>query len=177
MESLSSIVGGRDVKKFFMGLLIGIIVATTGTVFADDIKSLIGKTIDGQFPVSVSGNKIGDAIVVEGTSYLPVRSFGESVGYAVYFDPEGAVRLEKQATPEAIAKDHAERQAAYDKLMAERVVEENKRIEEEKKMIEDEKRRKEENQKLLDAERKRRKEEQARLDAEAAQRAAQTQQQ
>ncbi len=97
-------------KKFVMGLIIGVVITATGTAFADDIAALVGKTIQGQFPVTVDGEKLEmPAIVVDGTSFLPVRSFGESVGYAVYFDTEGAIRLEKAAgltvTQQAVVED------------------------------------------------------------------------
>jgi hypothetical protein len=101
-------------KKFIFGLLVGMALMVTGNVFAADIQSLIGKTIQGQFGVTVDGKSLDmPAIVVDGTSFLPVRSFGESVGYAVYFDTEGAIRLEKQAQLSAGYK--AAEQAQWEK--------------------------------------------------------------
>lgn len=72
-------------------------IAVGGQAFADDaVKSLIGKAIQGQFDVIVSGEKLTTpAIVVDGTSYLPARSFAETLGYKVLFDPEGGIQLEK----------------------------------------------------------------------------------
>jgi hypothetical protein len=96
-----------------MGLIVGALLMTAGTAFAEDIvngvTNLVGKTIQGQFPVTVDGETIEmPAIVVDGTSFLPVRKFAETVGYAVYFDPEGEILLEM--LPEVVAAQAAERQ-------------------------------------------------------------------
>jgi hypothetical protein len=110
-------------KKFILGLLIGMALMCAGSAFADDIQSFIGKTIQGQFPVTVDGKSLDmPAIVIDGTSFLPVRSFGESVGYNVYFDPQGAIKLEKQvaAANAQTIQNFSDRQAAYDKVKAER---------------------------------------------------------
>ncbi|MFB9274917.1 hypothetical protein [Cohnella cellulosilytica] len=86
-------------KKFIIGLLCGIIFATCGSVFAESaVKKLIGEKVKGQYEVSVNGKKLSTpAIVVNGTSFLPVREFGNSVGYKVNFDPKGGIKLEQQS--------------------------------------------------------------------------------
>ncbi|MDB5053269.1 MAG: hypothetical protein JWM44_1319 [Bacilli bacterium] len=83
---------------FLMGLVVGVLAALSSTALADGtIKNLIGLTIQGQFPVTVDGTQLTNpAIVTDGTSFLPVREFGESVGYNVYFDPEGKIILNKK---------------------------------------------------------------------------------
>ncbi|WP_391571815.1 hypothetical protein [Cohnella sp.] len=86
-------------KKFMIGLLCGIIFATCGSAFAESaVKKLIGETVKGQYEVSVDGKKLSTpAIVVNGTSFLPVREFGNSVGYKVSFDPKGGIKLQQQS--------------------------------------------------------------------------------
>lgn len=79
-------------------------VGSSFAIASTTIVNMIGKTIQGQFPVSVDGVTLTNpAIVVDGTSFLPVRQFGETVGYAVYFDTEGGVRLEKQTVTDTAA--------------------------------------------------------------------------
>lgn len=87
--------GFRLMKKFFLGLFVGVFVATSGTALATDgIKNMVDKVVQGQFPVKVNGEYTDTpAIVIDGQSFLPVRSFGETVGYAVYFDAAGEIML------------------------------------------------------------------------------------
>jgi hypothetical protein len=62
---------------------------------------MIGKVVDGTFNVKV-GDKTLDtpAIVIEGTSYLPVRAFGDATGYDVGFDSNlGITMTPKMYTP------------------------------------------------------------------------------
>jgi hypothetical protein len=47
---------------------------------------MVGKAVEGVLPVWVHGNKLQkDVIVIEGTSYAPVRDIGESLGLDVEF--------------------------------------------------------------------------------------------
>ncbi|WP_274362765.1 hypothetical protein [Paenibacillus thermotolerans] len=84
-------------KKFISGLLVGILLCISSTVFAETvIVNFIGQKIQGQFPVTIDGELLENpAIVVNGTSFLPVRKFSEAAGYNVYFDAEGDIRLER----------------------------------------------------------------------------------
>ncbi|CAN7361868.1 hypothetical protein [Paenibacillus sp. LjRoot56] len=80
-------------KKFILGLIVGVSVTAAGSAYADDIV-MVGKTIQGQFPVKISGSQLDtQAIVVDGTSYLPVRSIGEALNMDVKFDAELGIEL------------------------------------------------------------------------------------
>lgn len=72
-------------KKFVYvasGMLLGIALALPlGSAFADQIKSVVGTKITGQYTVTVNGQQLSDpAIVAEGKSYAPVRSLVSAVG-------------------------------------------------------------------------------------------------
>ncbi|MEK5058653.1 hypothetical protein BK126_02930 [Paenibacillus sp. FSL H7-0326] len=72
-------------KKFVYmasGMLLGIALALPlGSAFADQIKSVVGTKITGQYSVTVNGKELADpAIVAEGKSYAPVRSLVSAVG-------------------------------------------------------------------------------------------------
>lgn len=87
-----------------MGFVIGAFVMLSGSALADEI-SMIGKTVQGQFPVTVDGETLETpAIVIDGTSFLPVRKFGEVTGYEVSFDPDGEIILNKILTEEQLAE-------------------------------------------------------------------------
>jgi len=64
------------------GMLLGVVLALPlGSAFADQIKSVVGMKITGQYTVTVNGKQLADpAIVAEGKSYAPVRSLVSSVG-------------------------------------------------------------------------------------------------
>lgn len=83
-------------KKYILGGIVGFILAFTVSAHAE-VVSMIGKVIDGAFPVKVDGKTLDtQAIVVEGTSYLPVRAFGDATGYDVKFDADMGITLTKK---------------------------------------------------------------------------------
>ena len=94
MESNSN--RGEMMKKFMMGLILGAGL-TFGLSAHAEVTSLVGSIIEGQFPVKVDGKAItAPGIVVNGTSYLPVREFGELLGYDVSFNADMGVELKKK---------------------------------------------------------------------------------
>lgn len=97
-------------KRFFMGLIIGMGIMITINVMAEESPvesspNLVGMTIEGQLPVTVEGVQLETpAIFINGTSFLPVRNFGESVGYDVYFDPQGEILMTKAITDDQLSE-------------------------------------------------------------------------
>lgn len=86
-------------KKYLIGAIAGFLLSFSFTVYGEEIASLVGKEIQAEFPVKVDGELLKNkAIVVDGTSYLPIREFGEKLGYKVDFDPEEGVTLDKMTT-------------------------------------------------------------------------------
>lgn len=67
-------------KKFISGIIVGVLIFAGATVFADTAKNLFGKKVEGTFEVVFNGEKINDAAVIEGSTYLPVRSISEAAG-------------------------------------------------------------------------------------------------
>lgn len=80
-------------KKYIVGFVAGIVMAMSATAFADDIQSLIGKTVQAQYTVQI-GDQTLSTIVVEGKNYAPVRSIGEAAGYEVVTDGKNVVLKE-----------------------------------------------------------------------------------
>lgn len=86
-------------RKYIIGAIAGFFLATAVTAHAE-VVNMIGKVVDGAFPVKVNGAQLqNSAIVIEGTSYLPVREFGESLGMDVKFDANMGIELTQKATP------------------------------------------------------------------------------
>lgn len=84
-------------RGLIIGFIAGVIFAISSSTFAEGtLENWIGKTVEGQFPVSVDGVQLATpAAVIDGRTFLPVREFGEAVGYDVYFDAVGEVYMEK----------------------------------------------------------------------------------
>ncbi|WP_167669715.1 2,' 3'-cyclic nucleotide 2'-phosphodiesterase [Paenibacillus polymyxa] len=70
-----------------IGLLIGVVFATTGNAFADQIKSMVGQTVAGEYSVKVNGNSLSEnAIVVDGKAHVPLRAVTDSLGASLKVD-------------------------------------------------------------------------------------------
>ncbi|MBY7736271.1 stalk domain-containing protein [Paenibacillus polymyxa] len=69
------------------GMLIGAVVATAGSAFADQIKSLVGHTVAGEYSVKVNDSSLTEnAIVVDGKAHVPLRAVSDSLGAGVKVD-------------------------------------------------------------------------------------------
>lgn len=81
----------KKVGYIIIGLIMGVSLSIAGSVYGADII-LLGKTIQGQTPVYLDGEKLDDAIIVDGKSYGPIRKIGEASGNTVSFE-EGEIHL------------------------------------------------------------------------------------
>lgn len=80
-------------KKYIIGGIVGAAL-TVGITAHAEVGSMIGKVVDGVFQVKLDGEVLNTkAIVIEGTSYLPVREFSEKLGYEVTFDMQEGIGL------------------------------------------------------------------------------------
>ena len=93
-------------KKFMTGLIAGMLFMVSMTTFAEEIESYIGKVIEGQFPVIVDGQKVDKpGLVIEGTTYLPVRATAELFGYDIAFiDSQVILNKKVVATVQEVEK-------------------------------------------------------------------------
>lgn len=89
-------------KKLLYSAIAGlaILASLTVSVYAAP-NSLIGKKVQSVISVSVNGKVVKDAIVIDGTTYAPVRSFSEAAGYTVTFE-RGGVNLNNQTEAEIL---------------------------------------------------------------------------
>jgi hypothetical protein len=86
-------------RKYLIGVIIGFTLSIGVSAHAE-VVNLINQAVQGLFPVTIDGKPLGDAIVVDNKTYLPVREFGEAAGYAVAFtDAKGVVLTKNVATP------------------------------------------------------------------------------
>lgn len=82
-------------KKYIIGTIFGFVLATAVSANAEGVNRLIDQVVQGVFPVTVEGTSIGEAVVIDNKTYLPVREFGEAVGYTVSFTEAREVVLTK----------------------------------------------------------------------------------
>lgn len=95
-------------RKYIIGILIGFTLSFAVSAHAE-IVSVVGKTIEGVLPVKVSGQQLGEsAVVVEGTSYLPVRAIGEALNMDVSFDANSGIELQPKGESPVIVTDRDE---------------------------------------------------------------------
>ncbi|MCY9760933.1 copper amine oxidase N-terminal domain-containing protein [Paenibacillus alvei] len=69
------------------GVIIGALVTTAGSVFADQIKSLVGEKVTGEYTVVVNGKALQDkGAVINGRTNVPVRGISEALGVNMKVD-------------------------------------------------------------------------------------------
>ncbi|MNI50656.1 hypothetical protein D3C73_1053320 [compost metagenome] len=66
-------------KKFVSGVIVGVMLFAGASAFAAS-PSLIGQKVQGLFTIERNGNKIADAVIINGSAYAPVRSVAEATG-------------------------------------------------------------------------------------------------
>ncbi|KKO51157.1 hypothetical protein [Paenibacillus sp. DMB20] len=67
------------VKKLVAGFILGAFIMMSAQAFGDGI-SFIGKKVDGQTTVTINGEEIGEAVIINGKSFAPVREITEGFG-------------------------------------------------------------------------------------------------
>ncbi|MCM3274157.1 stalk domain-containing protein [Paenibacillus elgii] len=76
-------------KKFVAGVLVGAVVATAGSALAAQNETI--SATFAEFNILVNGKQASlsdKPVVIEGSSYLPVRSISNTLGYQVQYDGE-----------------------------------------------------------------------------------------
>lgn len=93
-------------RKYLIGIFIGIALTISSSVFAEDVISLIGQRIQGEFPVKINGTELEKpAIVINGTSYLPNRAIADALGMDIKFDADLGIELNKRGADEMSQQD------------------------------------------------------------------------
>jgi len=91
-------------KRFISGLLVGFFLSIPSLALAEQV-SMIGKTVQNEYPVIVDGNQLGvNAIAIDGTSYLPIRALGEATERKVEFRDKKVI-LTKIETEQPIQEE------------------------------------------------------------------------
>jgi len=71
-------------RKVIVSFVAGILVAIGTSAAYAEVTSMIGKRVDGQFPLKIGGELSEiPAITIEGVSYIPLRAAGDLLGAKV----------------------------------------------------------------------------------------------
>ncbi|MGV6934118.1 stalk domain-containing protein [Paenibacillus sp. CMM36] len=88
----------KKLAHLLSAFIIGAIVATAGSAFADQIKSMVGQTVAGEYTVKVNGSALAEnAIVVDGKAHVPLRAVSDSLGAGVKVDGK-TIQIDTQAS-------------------------------------------------------------------------------
>jgi hypothetical protein len=80
------------------GVVIGSLIATAGSAFADQIKSLVGKKVTGEYTVIVNGKELQDkGAVIDGKTNVPVRGVSQALGAEIRVEGKKILVTSKQA--------------------------------------------------------------------------------
>jgi len=69
-------------KHIIMAFIVGALVMVSGQALANTV-SQIGNKVDSEAAVYVNGEKVSDAIIIKGKSYVPGRDVAEALGGTV----------------------------------------------------------------------------------------------
>src|SRR5690606_6411410 len=81
-------------KRFIFVIMCAALIFSAGAVAADSV-SYIGKTIKSEAVVTLDGEEIGKALIVDGVSHPPLRVIAEAAGLKAGYE-KGVVKLETQ---------------------------------------------------------------------------------
>lgn len=93
------------------GIILGIVFSTTSGAFADQVKSLVGKKVTGEFTIVVDGKKLSDkGAVIDSKANVPARALSESLGAEVKVEGKTIIVTSsiKDNTPVLGANDASE---------------------------------------------------------------------
>ena len=63
------------------GIVIGIVFSTSAGAFADQVKSLVGKKVTGEYTIVVDGKKLSDkGAIIDSKANVPARALSEALG-------------------------------------------------------------------------------------------------
>lgn len=115
-------------KKAVISFFVGFLLAVGASAAYAEIQSLVGRKIDGQFPLKI-GDKMSEipAITIDGVSYIPLRAAGELFGAKVAWLDGEIIMIPNQ---EVVIRKDIEEEARKQQEEYERIAQEtHERIE------------------------------------------------
>lgn len=91
-------------KRYIVGFVAGLLFASVVPAYGA-VSSLIGKKVSGELTVNVNEKEVGKAIIVDGKSYLPVRSMSDSLGLKISLNKKEVNLVSSTSNVEYIEKE------------------------------------------------------------------------
>lgn len=114
-------------RKVIVSFVAGILVAIGTSAAYAEVTSMIGKQVDGQFPLKIGGELSEvPAITIDGVSYIPLRAAGEIFGAKVSW-LDGEIIMEKTNGIGGATPPTAEEMAEIARIEQERLLEETEK--------------------------------------------------
>lgn len=114
-------------RKYVIGIFIGFCLSFAVGAHAE-VSSFVGRVVEGMFPVTYNAAPLGDALVLDGTTYLPVRKLGEALGLTVSFDADLGVNLTKNTVGDSVYSNNTEQPAENPKYQKIRELDVQKKL-------------------------------------------------
>jgi hypothetical protein len=102
----------KKIGTLIIGIIIGVGLTLSPQIYGASVK-LLGKDVDNQLEVKLNDKVIGQAAVIEGTSYIPVRAFANEYQLEVAVDSKSITLT--SPTAEENAKEAQRQQDESDK--------------------------------------------------------------
>jgi|SRR5690606_9993931 len=83
-------------KKLIIGICAVVALTTLGATSYGSVASLVGKKVQSEALVIVNGAELGNAIIIDGVSYLPVRKVSESLGVDVSYEDKKVIVIDEK---------------------------------------------------------------------------------
>ncbi|MBY9081193.1 hypothetical protein KIH86_23890 [Paenibacillus sp. HN-1] len=124
----------KKIGTLLLGIVIGAVLTFSPQIYGAGAK-LLGSKVDNTLDIKLNGKSIGQGAVINGTSYLPVRSTAKALGLEVKVDST-TVDLTGKSSEELSAIAKAEQKEMTDKENKEnKITDLTARIEKSKKDI------------------------------------------
>lgn len=98
----------KKIGMLVIGILIGIMLTLSPQIYGAGSK-LLGSKVDNTLDIKLNGKSIGQGAVIEGTSYLPVRSAANALGLEISVDSK-QVNLQGKSSSDLSKKADEEQQ-------------------------------------------------------------------
>ncbi|QSF42643.1 hypothetical protein [Paenibacillus tianjinensis] len=84
-------------KKFFVGVIVGVLIFASASAFADSV-GIIGKKVTGIYTVVQGGKSIAEAGIINGSAYAPVRAVSQAAGVELTVEGKKIIMSENENT-------------------------------------------------------------------------------
>lgn len=106
----------KKIGYLSIGLISGMLLTLSFSAAAEEVQNLIGKTVESQVSVNIDGKDLDTSgIIVDGSSFAPVRAIGEAAGLNVDFQDNKVILTKKVSDKAKIYQERAKQREELQK--------------------------------------------------------------